>query len=95
MDEARANLATSKANLGLAKVTAQRYDGLRGSDAVSRQSIDTAVQTENVVVDEGREREVVEQVGEVLPHVRVPVLSQTLVVEAVHLRDLPRLVVAA
>ena len=46
VDEARANLATSKANLGLAKVTAQRYDGLRGTDAVSKQSIDTAVQTE-------------------------------------------------
>lgn len=44
-------------------------------------------------VHQRREREVVEQVGEVLPHVGVPVLPEALVVEAVHLRDLPALVV--
>ncbi|MES2221661.1 MAG: efflux RND transporter periplasmic adaptor subunit [Acidobacteriota bacterium] len=47
VDEARANLITAKANLGLAHVTAQRYEGLRGSEAVSKQSIDTATQTES------------------------------------------------
>lgn len=46
VDEARATLTSAKANLDLAKVTAQRYDGLRGTAAVSRQAIDTAVQTE-------------------------------------------------
>jgi multidrug efflux pump subunit AcrA (membrane-fusion protein) len=47
VDQARAALATAKANLGLAQVTAQRYEGLRGSEAVSKQSIDTASQTES------------------------------------------------
>lgn len=44
-------------------------------------------------VHQRRERQVVEQVGEVLPHVGVAVLPEALVVEAVHLRDLPALVV--
>ena len=47
-----------------------------------------AVQAEDLVVDQGGEREVVEQVGEELPHVGVAVLPQALVVEAVDLRDL-------
>lgn len=47
VDQARAALATAKANLGLARVTAQRYEGLRGTEAVSKQSIDTASQTES------------------------------------------------
>lgn len=46
VDEARANLATAEANLRLSNVTAQRYEGLRGSQAVSKQSIDTAAQNE-------------------------------------------------
>jgi multidrug efflux pump subunit AcrA (membrane-fusion protein) len=44
---ARANLNTAEANLRLAHVTAQRYEGLRGTDAVSKESIDTASQTES------------------------------------------------
>lgn len=44
-------------------------------------------------VDQRGERQVVKQVREVLPHVGVAVLPQALVVEAVHLRDLPALVV--
>ncbi|MHB1935064.1 MAG: efflux RND transporter periplasmic adaptor subunit [Acidobacteriaceae bacterium] len=47
VDEARANLNTAEANLRLANVTAQRYQGLRGTDAVSKESIDTASQTES------------------------------------------------
>ena len=47
----------------------------------------------HLVVYQGGEGQVVEQVGEVLPHVGVAVLPQALVVEAVHLRDLTRLVV--
>lgn len=50
VDEARANLNTAKANLGLAHVTAQRYQGLSGTEAVSKQSIDTATQTESASV---------------------------------------------
>jgi len=56
---------------------------------------ETSVETEDLVVDEGGEREEIEEVGEVLPHVRVAVLSQALVVEAVHLSDLTRFVVPA
>jgi multidrug efflux pump subunit AcrA (membrane-fusion protein) len=47
VDQARAALATAKANLGLAQVTAKRYEGLSGTEAVSRQSIDTAAQAES------------------------------------------------
>ena len=56
---------------------------------------ETSVETEDLVVDERGEGEVVEEVGEVLPHVGVAVLAEALVVESVHLRDLPGLVVAA
>ena len=45
--------------------------------------------------DEGGHGQVVEEVCEEVPHVRVAVLAEALVVEAVHLRDLPRLMVAA
>ncbi len=47
VDQARANLATAKANLGLANVTARRYRGLKDTEAVSKQSIDSATQTES------------------------------------------------
>ena len=50
VDEARAALTTAKANLALAHITAQRYQGLSGTEAVSKQSIDTAVQTESAQV---------------------------------------------
>ena len=56
---------------------------------------EAAVQAEDRVVDRGRQRQEVEEVGEVLPDVGVAVFAQALVVEAVDLRDLPRLVVAA
>jgi multidrug efflux pump subunit AcrA (membrane-fusion protein) len=46
VDQARAALATAQANLRLSQVTAQRYESLRGTEAVSRQSIDTAAQNE-------------------------------------------------
>ena len=48
-----------------------------------------------LVFDEGGEGEVVEEVGEVSPYVRVAVLAQAFIVETVHLRDLPRFVVSA
>ena len=44
------------------------------------------VQGEDLAVDKGCEREIVEQVRERFPHVGIPILSETLVVEAVHLR---------
>lgn len=55
---------------------------------------ETTVQTENLVVDQGGERQVIEEVREVLPDIGVAVLAKTLVVEAVHLGNLSRLVVS-
>jgi hypothetical protein len=53
------------------------------------------VQAEDLLLDERRERQVIEQVREVLPHVCVPVFPEALIVESVDLRDLARLVVAS
>lgn len=66
-------------------------DVVEGVDAGGK----TAVEAEDLVVDESGEGEVVEEVGEVLPHVGVAVLAEALVVEAVYLGDLARLVVPA
>lgn len=67
------------------------------TDVVERLHLwtEAAVQTEDAVLDHGGERQEVEEVGEALPDRAGAVLAQTLVVEAVDLRDLPRLVVAA
>ena len=54
---------------------------------------ETSVKTENLIVDESCEREVVEEIGEVLPYVGIAILSETFIVEAVHLSNLTRLVV--
>ena len=63
------------------------------------QSVDawreTAVEAEDVIIDHGCQRQVVKQLRELLPNVRVSVLAQAFVVEAVHLGDLTRLVVAS
>lgn len=56
---------------------------------------ETAVEAEDLVVDESSEGKVIEEVGEVLPDVGVAVLAEALVVEAIDLSDLARLVVAA
>ena len=54
---------------------------------------ETSVKAENLVVDEGGKRKVVEKVGEVLPNILIAILSQALIVEAIDLGDLTRLVV--
>lgn len=46
VDQARAELVTAEANRHLTQVTASRYQGLTGSDAVSKESIDTATDNE-------------------------------------------------
>ena len=56
---------------------------------------ETPMEAKDLAVDQSRQRQVVEQIREVLPHVGVAVLSQTFVVEAVHLSDLSGLVIAA
>ena len=53
------------------------------------------MQTEDLVVDEGGKRKIIEQICEVFPDVGVTVLPEALVVEAVHLGDLAGLVIAA
>lgn len=50
---------------------------------------------EDVLVDDGGQAQVVEDLCAVSPDVDAAVLPEALVVEPVHLRDLPALVVAA
>ena len=70
--------------------TVESSDVVQGIDGWG----ETAVEAEDLVVDEGGERQVVEEVGEVLPDVCVAVLTEALVVKAVDLGDLARLVVS-
>lgn len=70
---------------------------VKGSDVV--ESIDTwgetSVKAEDLLVDEGGEGEVIEEICEVLPYVGVAILSETLVVEAIDLCDLTGFVVSS
>lgn len=72
-------------------------DTVQSTDVI--QCIDTrgqtAVEAEDLVVDEGGKGEVIKKVGKVLPHIGVAVLAQAFVVKAVNLSDLARLVIAA
>jgi len=70
--------------------TIECSDVIKGIDAGG----ETSVEAEDLVVDKGGEGEVVKEVGEVLPYIRVPIFSETFVVETVDLRDLARFVVA-
>lgn len=56
---------------------------------------ETAVEAEDFLLDDSSEGQVIEEIREVLPHVSISVLAQALVVEAVHLGDLARFVVAS
>lgn len=51
--------------------------------------------TEHLAVHHRSQAQVVKHLTAVPPHARAPKLAQALVVEAIHLRDLPRFVVAA
>lgn len=68
----------------------QSSDVVQGIDGWGK----STVETEDLVVNESGEWEVVEEVGKVLPHVRVSVLAEALVVESVDLGDLTGLVVS-
>ena len=61
---------------------------VQGADVI--QAVNTgaeaAVQTEDLTVYQRRQRQVVEQIGEVLPHIGIAVLAQTFVIETVNLR---------
>ena len=47
-----------------------------------------------LVFNQGSEGEVIKEIREVSPDIGIAVLPQALIVESIHLRDLPRLVVA-
>ena len=72
-------------------------DSVEPPDVVERVDAggETAMQTEDLVVNQGGERKIVEKVGKVLPDIGITILAQAFVVEAVYLCDLARLVVAA
>lgn len=73
---------------------AQRCTGARTHLVDARQvRAEPAVHAEDTPVDDSSEGEVVEDLAAVAPDVRGAVLALALVEEAVHLRDLPRLVV--
>ncbi len=72
-------------------------DTVDGSDVVK--SVDgrgkTTVKTEDLIIDQGSQWQVVEEVGKVLPDICVAVLPQALVVETIYLSDLSRFVVSS
>ena len=53
------------------------------------------MKAEDLVIDEGSERKIVEKVCKVLPDVGIAVFAKTLVVESVNLGDLTRFVVSS
>ncbi len=70
---------------------------VEGANVVERvdAGAEAAVQAKDLPVHQGGEGQVVEQVGEVLPHVCVAVFAQAFVVKPVDLGDLTRFMVAA
>jgi hypothetical protein len=70
--------------------TIQCSDVVQGIDAGG----ETSVQAEDLVVDQGGKGEVVEEIGEVFPYVRVAIFSETFIVEPIDLCDLAGFVVA-
>jgi len=52
------------------------------------------VQTEDFLLNYSCERQVIKEVSEIFPHIRVSIFPQALVVETINLRDLSRFVVA-
>lgn len=56
--------------------------------------IRTTVDTEDLVIDDDAQGQEVEHIGEVVPHVRIPIFPRTLCVEAVRLSDTSGFMVA-
>ena len=54
-----------------------------------------SMKAENLVLDNSSNWKRVEQVSEVLPHIRVTILSEAFVIEAVDLSDLSGLVISS
>ena len=53
------------------------------------------MQTKHFIFNDCSQREQVEQISEVLPHVSISVLPQALVIEAIDLGDLSRFMIAS
>lgn len=53
------------------------------------------MEAENLILDDSSERQVIEELGELLPNVCVAILSQTFIIETIHLCDLSALVIAS
>jgi hypothetical protein len=53
------------------------------------------MQTKDLLLHDCTDRQVVEEVRQVLPNVCTSILAQALVVEAVNLRDLPTLMITS
>ncbi len=49
---------------------------------------ETSMEAKDLIVDKSGQGKIVEEVGEVLPYIRVAVLSKAFVIEAIDLRDL-------
>jgi hypothetical protein len=46
------------------------------------------MKAEDLAIDQGCEREVVEEIGEVFPDIGIPIFAEALVIEAIDLSDL-------
>lgn len=68
---------------------------IKSSDVVQRVNAGgkTSVETEDLVVDEGGEGKVVEEIGKVLPNICISIFSEALVVKSINLSDLAGFVV--
>jgi hypothetical protein len=72
-------------------------DTIEGADVIKGVDgwAETSVEAENLILDEGCEREVIEEVRKILPDVGVAVFPQTLIIEAIDLCNLARFVISA
>ena len=70
--------------------TVECSDVIKGIDAGG----ETSVEAEDLVVDQGSEGEVVEEIGEVLPYVGVAIFSEAFIIEPIDLCYLAGFVVA-
>ena len=68
----------------------QGADVVQGVDAGG----EAAMQTEDLAVHQRRKGKVVKQVGEIFPHIGIPILPQTFVIKSINLGDLTAFMVS-
>ena len=72
-------------------------NSVKGTNVI--ESIDArgeaAMKTEDLVVNQGCQGKVIEEIGEVFPDIGIAVFSQALIVEAVDLGDLARFMISS